>query len=167
MKHFISILALVLATAFGAHAQDGTQYGYTALGGADGGTYYIAASANTNLGGSAVFTATKYDNFTLALSWKPKNGASNSIDVAWEFSPDGSTWPAAITGNTNSTYKSWFITIGADATNAAGQALFMTNITLNSVGYWRILSVTNNSAVILTNFAARAYYKPKRKGAVQ
>jgi hypothetical protein len=161
MKKFILLLAAVFAVIT-LQAQE--QFGYTALGGADGGTYYIAASATTNGGASSyTFTATKFDSFGLSVSWTPRTSADGKVDIAWETSPDGVLWPAQLTGATNSNQRG-YLQLGNNATNAAGQALVFTNFTIPSAGYFRIVAITNTSAVILTNVAVRAYFKPRRQG---
>ena len=167
----IKVLLLAALLGFSGPAARAQQYTYQVVGPFNGSSTIIPASAATNLtavntnsaASNCVVTLTKWDSFDLDISWTPMAGASNEIVIAWESSADGTSWPTALTGATNSAFKSWFRTLGADATNSAGLVYFRTNIT-TPYGYWRCVSVTNTAAVVISNVTLRAWVKPLRYG---
>jgi hypothetical protein len=163
----VAFVLLFVALAFVPQAR-AQQYESITLGGFSGGTNIIPANTFTNISAitnattARFVTLTKFDEFVFTLKWTPMNGASNQVVVVWEKTT-GTNRPAAITGATN-VNRSWFITLGADATNSAGEVVFETNITVGAFGYWWPAVITNTANVVLSNVVMKATVKPKRNG---
>lgn len=151
MKHILTLI-LSLACAVSAFAQ---QYAYTALNTATGTASTIPASAATNI--AATFTATKHDEFVLAVSFKLMGAGTSTLDFQWDYSPDGTAWTSVKNGNTHG----WF---AGPAGNGTSTVYWNTNIPIASHGYYRINYITNGSASVVTNLNLRAYVKPRING---
>lgn len=167
-KFTLGIVATVALIALPYAPSMAAEYDSVILGGFDGGTNIVPANTFTNI---AAITnesvlryagVSRYSDFVFSLLWTPMNGASNSINVAWEVST-GTNRPAALTGGTNYC-RGWFITVGADATNAAGIVCWETNITVGGFGQWWPVAITNSANVVLSNFMMKATFKPRRNG---
>ncbi len=161
MKHFNKILgALVVLfiTALNGHAASG-DYAIQKNFWVFAGTWTNGPTIVTNL--NQAINVTTVTDFQLSLIAKGTNnaGAAGGFDVVWEVSPDGSTWPG-VTGLVHQV-TGWF-NIPVQSNNVT--TVFATNITMNSLGYWRIRHLTNNANMNYTNIALRGYIKPKRFG---
>lgn len=113
----------------------------------------------TNAPGTATNLASfvdvrQFSEFYLEVKTGLTNASAGTIDLRWATSADGvnycSTFPCP--GNTG-----WFST---HLTNGATSTTWITNVTVNSAGYWGIIWATNNSAQHMTNITIRAYAKP-------
>lgn len=117
----------------------------------------IAAQVTTE-----IVNCTKHDQFTFALFTTPNaTGAQGNValGVRWSVSADGVNWPATaidVAGQTG------HFTI--PLTNNTGQITWQTNITMNTLGYWRLDYLTNNHSGSLTNGHIKAWFKPQRNG---
>lgn len=151
MNKLIIGLALTLAMAFGSVAQ---QYEYTTLLSATGaGEGVIPGGAATNLAASV--TLTKETEFVLALHWDGTNATQTStlgVTCAWQTSADGVNWGTVVDGKN----AGWFT---IPTTNSVSHN-WSTNITVNTVGYWRLNWMTNGAVSMWTNGWIRAYKKP-------
>lgn len=116
--------------------------------------------ATTNVaainGGTNFVTLTKFGDFALVVDVGVTNAVTGTIDLSWQTSPDGVNWATA-----GSSAVGWF---SAPLTNGGTHPVWLTNITVNSVGYWRVNWATNKSGQHLTNWTIRTYTKPKRNG---
>lgn len=162
-NHFskvLKLLAVVALLALCSPAAKAQQYGSIAtLWNAPNATN-VAAGGTSNL--ASVVTLTKYDNFALQFDLIATNAtaAAGTFDVYWDTSADGLNYSGASKPGGFVGSSGWF---GVPVTNSL-RTTFVTNITVNSVGYWRINWITNNSGVCFTNMLIRAYAKPKRQG---
>lgn len=122
------------------------------------GTWTNVVGAVTNL--NSALDATQVSDFALQLVASSTNDAiAGGISVVWETSLDGSNWPTSYTNFAGAPgVQGWF---SIPTTNLL-KTVWTTNITVNSVGYWRIRSLTNASSGNFTNIALRGYVKPKR-----
>lgn len=174
MKKFILSLIGLLAITLCVNAQTGTagQYRYTTIGGLDGTTTNSvegqqAWTFGTNSTGTAVTTnyvaCTQNDSFTLLLVYKAKNAESNLVTLHWKVSPDPSLFPHNL-GTTNATQSGVWTVGSGHLTNANGNAIFVTNVTVGTIGYWQCSAISNNMAAgsFITNITLRAYFKPTR-----
>lgn len=160
MKHLVKYLALVafLLALLAPPARAADQYGYVTVTNNTGTAVAWATGGATNW--AAPITLVKHEEFVLEISQGTASAAAGgTIDVRWSTSSDGTTWTTGLNQSGNS---GWF---SAGVTNsAAGMARWRTNITVGSIGYWRIDWATNQIGQTITNFNVRAYLKPKRNG---
>jgi len=154
MKQIIQLLSVVVLLAL-ASVAPAQQYTYTQINTATGTASTIPASAPTNI--NAVITATKYTDTYLWVGFKLMAAGTSALDFRWEYSADGSTWPAIATAGNSG----WF---GGPAGNGTTMVYWGTNLTFNAAGYYRISYITNGSANVVTNLSIRSYVKPKRTG---
>lgn len=122
------------------------------------GTWTNGPTIVTNLAAAGDFT--QVTDFALTLIAKATNnaGGAGGFSVVWETSLDGTSWPQDTNQIANSV--GWFsIPIQSNAVTT----VWTTNITVNSIGYWRIRHLTNAANMNYTNIALRAYVKPKRQ----
>lgn len=138
-----------------AHAGD---YGVQKTFWSFAGTWTNSPAVVTNL--AAAIDVTQTADFALQIVAKTTNAAvGGSLDFVWETSLDGSNWPTGYTNNAaNSRTTGWF---SALVTNNV-TTVWVTNITVDSIGYWRIRSLTNNTSGNFTNLSIVGYIKPKR-----
>lgn len=121
------------------------------------GTWTNSPAVATNL--AAAIDVTQFTDFTLALVAKSTNTTgAGSIDVVWETSADGSNWPAGYTQGQIGRAFGWF---SIPITNGVTHG-WTTNITVDSIGYWRIRWATNGSSCNFTNLSLTGVVKPKR-----
>ncbi len=122
------------------------------------GTWTNSPAVVTNL--AAAIDVTQVTDFALQIVAKTTNAAvGGSLDFVWETSLDGSNWPTSYTNNAaNSRTTGWF---SALVTNNV-TTVWVTNITVDSIGYWRIRSLTNATSGNFTNMSIVGYIKPKR-----
>lgn len=122
------------------------------------GTWTNSPAVVTNL--AAAIDVTQVTDFSLQVVAKTTNAAvGGSLDFVWETSLDGSNWPTSYTNNAaNSRTTGWF---SALVTNNV-TTVWVTNITVDSIGYWRIRSLTNATSGNFTNLSIVGYIKPKR-----
>lgn len=162
MKKFLSIigLACLLAVpAFGAGELDYQAHTIYTIASAfpTGTASNIAAQVTTE-----IVNCTQHDAFTLQLFTTPNaTGAqgANNISIRYSISADGENWPAGIIDKAG--VQGWF---DIPLTNNTGQITWQTNITMNTIGYWRLDYMTNNHSGSLTNGFIKAWFKPKRSG---
>lgn len=159
MKHFFKIILLLtfLLTLCSPPA-DAQQYEVRTLTNNTGIAVAWGTGGATNW--AAPITLTKYDSFVLEINQGTASAAAGgTMDIRWSTSSDGTTWT---TGLNQPGASGWF---SAGVTNsAAGMARWRTNITVGSIGYWRIDWVTNQIGQTITNFSVKGYLKPKRNG---
>jgi hypothetical protein len=121
------------------------------------GTWTNGPTIATNLAAAGDFT--QVTDFSLAFIAYGTNaaGGAGSFDLFWETSLDGSNWP----GTTNQIGRTtgWFSV--PMQTNSI-KTVWVTNITLNAIGYWRLRWLTNQANMNYTNIQIAAYGKPKR-----
>ncbi len=166
LRGLAAALALLALCSNPAAAQQNpnAQYGYTTLH-VEGTTNGIANAAATNIHVTALgtngVTLTKWGDFTLNVDGFSAGALTNGmLDFRWSTSADGTSW------NTNATLNAsegagWF-SLGV---NTGGSRFIMnTNITVNSIGYWRIDFITNRTGLTVSNMTIRAYLKPRRTG---
>jgi hypothetical protein len=146
MKTLFNIITL--ASALVASAQ---QYGVGNTLASIGGTNATATASNV----AGVATLTKYDQFSIEAVIALTNAAAGTLDVAWDTSNDNSSWATTGAG------LGWF---SIPLTNGGAVIKWNTNITINSVGYWRARWITNASGQSATSIVIRAYIKPRRNG---
>ena len=124
------------------------------------GTWTNTATAVTNL--SAAIDVTAVTDFSLQVIAKATNGGAvgaGGFSIVWETSLDGSNYSV----ETNASFgrsMGWFAV--PVSTNAI-TTTWVTNITVDAIGYWRIRSVTNNCNMNYTNISILGYVKPKRQ----
>jgi len=163
---FMLILALIALLAMfasppEASAQD--QYSATTLY-SFAGTDTNVVAGTTNLGASAnggVVSLTKWDNFVLEFRATGTNAALTTTlgyTVAWQTSADGTNW-----GTVDNINRGWF----SIPTTNVNPIAWTTNITVNTIGFWRINWLTNSSGQCITNMAVRAWRKPLRSGSLE
>lgn len=124
-------------------------------------TFYSFAGTDTNVVGqktnlNAAIDCTQFTDFMLEFRATGTNAAGTATGgfaVAWEYSADNSNW-----GTVDTMSQHWF---GIPTTNKI-TTVFVTNITVNAIGYWRLAWLTNNSAHCITNMSIKGYVKPKR-----
>ncbi len=123
-----------------------------------------AATAWTNVTGvvtnlNAAGDFSQVTDFALVFNGYGTNnsGGAGSFDVVWESSVDGSNYPKItnVVGRT----CGWFA-IPYQSNNV--QTVWITNITVDAIPYWRIRHVTNNTGTAFTNISITAYIKPAR-----
>lgn len=163
MKHLIKHLALIAAVALpllcGTPAARAQQYAFTTLTNNTGLAIAWATGDQTNW--NAAVTLTRFDSFVLEVRAAAATALAGPINLRWSTSQDGTTWTSTTPGAAPLA-GGWF---GAHMSNGtAGLTVWSTNITVNSVGYWRIENGTNQTGVTITNFNLRAYTKPRRTG---
>lgn len=147
-------LTLLLACSLPATAQQ-----YQVLSTiAAGGTYQIGPTnslTTSNING--VVSATKWDEFLLAINFKLNGAGTTPINFTWQRSADGTSY-----GTTLGDGQGSFTITPAGTT----QVNFLTNITMGSAGYWRLSYITNASGAneAITNLVIKAWQKPKRQG---
>jgi hypothetical protein len=151
----VAIAALLVATAPPVKAAD---YAVQKTFWSFAGTWTNGPTVVTNL--NAAIDVTQVSDFALTLIASGTNaaGAAGGFSVVWETSLDGSNWPQ----DTNQISRSvgWF-SIPAQSNNV--KTVWVTNITVDSIGYWRIRHITNAANMNYTNMAVRGYVKPKRQ----
>lgn len=127
-------------------------------------TFWSFAGTWTNVVGTATNLAAAIDvqqvtDFSLQAIFINTNAATaGTIDVVWETSVDGSNWPTQSTNASNGRAQGWFSFV---VTNNV-KSVWITNITVDSIGYWRIRHLTNSSSGNYTNVQVVGYIKPKR-----
>lgn len=155
MKKFIlSLIGTALVVT--AQAQV-VQYGGVTVTNNTGTAIAWATGETTNW--NAAVTGTKWDSFVLEVRAGSASALGGPINIRWSTSADGSSYTSPLAASGASGWFSAPLT-----TAAAGVGTWTTNITLNSVGFWRIDYATNQTTVTLTNFHIRAFYKPNRDG---
>ena len=119
----------------------------------------MATAGRTNL--NAAIDVTQVSDFALSVftvSSTAVSGASPFV-IKWQTSLDGSNWNAT-TNDAPGTAQGWFAV--PSSTGGGFTNYWTTNITVNSIGYWRINDITNSTGQTLTNIVIRGYIKPKR-----
>jgi hypothetical protein len=121
------------------------------------GTWTNGPTIVTNI--AAAIDVTQFTDFALQIVAKGTNaaGAAGSFDVVWDSSLDGSNWP----GTTNLVGRTtgWF---SAPVQSNNVTTVWLTNITVDAIGYWRIRHITNAANMNYTNISVTGYVKPKR-----
>lgn len=121
------------------------------------GTWTNSPAVATNL--AAAIDVTQFTDFALGIVGKSTNTTgAGSLDIVWETSLDGSNWPITSTNAALGRNQGWF---SAPITNGTAH-VWITNITVDAIGYWRIRHLTNASSCNFTNLAISGYVKPKR-----
>lgn len=121
------------------------------------GTWTNSPNAVTNL--NSAIDVTQVTDFALAFVARSTNTTgAGTLDFVWETSPDGSNWPITLTNAASGRAQGWF---SAPITNGVAH-VWVTNITVDAIGYWRIRSITNASSCNFTNLSITGYVKPKR-----
>lgn len=121
------------------------------------GTWTNSPGVATNL--LSAIDLTTVTDFTLSLVGKSTNTTgTGTYDFVWETSPDGSNWPITSTNAALGRSQGWF---SAPITNGVLH-VWLTNITVDSIGFWRIRTGTNASSCNFTNLAIEGRIKPKR-----
>jgi hypothetical protein len=112
----------------------------------------------TNL--RAAIDVTMVTDFSLQVKTVATNASTGgTLDVVWDTSNSGD-WGTGF-GNPLPGSRGWFslpLTNNGNVTS-----VFTTNITVNGVGYWRIVAITNSVAQCITNWSVLGYVKPKRQ----
>lgn len=115
----------------------------------------VVSNANSTL------DATMVTDFALevkTVSAVAVSGASPLI-LKWRTSLNGTDFNTS-TNDQPGLAQGWFavpMSTGGSLSN-----YWTTNITVNSIGYWQLQLMTNNTGQTLTNVSIRAYVKPKR-----
>ncbi len=121
------------------------------------GTWTNSPTVVTNL--AQAIDVTQVSDFSLQLVASATNaaGGAGGFSVVWETSLDGTNWP----NETNQVSRSvgWF---SIPCQTNAVKTTWVTNITVDAIGYWRIRHLTNAANMNYTNIALRGYVKPKR-----
>jgi hypothetical protein len=151
----IMLLALLALCLPQARAQ---QYASTTITNNTGAAVSWGTGTATNW--NAAVSVPKFGDFalTVRVAQADTAGAAGTMDVRWSTSIDGTTWANGLNASGSS---GWF---SVPLTNSGAVITWNTNITLNSVGYWRIDWITNASGKTLTNFNVKVTTKPKRFG---
>jgi hypothetical protein len=121
------------------------------------GTWTNSPTIVTNL--NAAIDVTQFTDFALLVKAAGTNNSvgAGSFDIVWETSLDGVNWP----GTTNQIGRTigWF---SAPYQSNSFNSVWVTNITVDAIGYWRIRHVTNQCNMNFTNLTIAGYVKPKR-----
>lgn len=125
--------------------------------------WYFTGATNipgnaTNLS-AAVIDCRNYKEFVLSINCGLTNpSAGGTLDFQWTTSSDGVNFcsipvcPKA---------SGWF---SVPLTNGGTNFSFSTNIVVDSIGYWRINWLTNNTlGAHATNFLIQGYQKPEKR----
>jgi hypothetical protein len=126
-----------------------------------------APGATTNvaaIGGTNHVTLTTWDSFALEVRTGLTNASAGTIDLAWQTSLDGVNWGNSglgAGGGAGGGSSGWF---SVPLTNGGTACVWSTNVTVGSMGYWRISWATNNSTQNATNWVIKAWPKPRRQG---
>ena len=157
VRHLLALAACAMALV-GPPAADAADYAVQKTFVSFNGTATNDVNSISNL--NAAIDVTQFTDFALQVLAKSTNAAvAGGISIVWETSLDGSNWPTYVTNNAATPHmQGWF---NVPTTNNV-TTLWTTNITVNSVGYWRIRTITNASSGSFTNFAITGYVKPKR-----
>ena len=105
---------------------------------------------------AAAVDASQFSDFLLEVRFTGTNSAMTTTlgyTIAWQTSADNSNW-----GTVDNVNRGWF---SVPTTNVI-TTVWTTNITLNSMGYWRANYLTNSAGQCITNLAIKAWVKPKR-----
>jgi hypothetical protein len=155
MKTLIKSLALVAVIASAALVARAGDYAVQKtlwnVGSVVSNTWILNTATNLN----AVVDCTQVTDFTLNIKVGLTNASAGLIGVNWETSADN-TWPGT------NTYRANGGSFSFSTTNMHQLVNWSTNITMNSLGYWRLAWLTNDSVQHATSAVVRAYIKPKR-----
>lgn len=109
---------------------------------------------------AAATTMTKNDQFTLWVVAGFTNPCAGNLNIQWDCSADGVNY--LTTNNpTVSGSSGWF---SIPLTNSGTKVVWATNITVGTLGFWRINWFTNAAGQSMTNVTIQAYVKPVRSG---
>jgi len=155
MKSLLAVLA-VLALAATVPTVRAAEY-------APIGTVWSAPNF-TNATGTATNLAVTIDcttttDFSLTFEFGLTNPAAGSFNCRWEKS---ATRNFLITNIANHADSGWF---AVPLTNRGTKTVWTTNITMDAIGYYRIVWGTNQIGQSVTSALVRAYAKPARFGA--
>jgi hypothetical protein len=147
---FIALCAFTTALALPARAQQ-----YRALH-----TFWDVANF-TNLTATAsnlasTVSLTKTEKWTLWCVIGVTNPAAGSLALQWDCSADGTTF--LTTNNPAASGSSGWFSI--PLTNSGTKIVWATNITADSLGYWRLNWLTNSAGQSITSITVQAYSKP-------
>ncbi len=125
------------------------------------GTWTNSTTIVTNL--NAVIDLTQFSDWALQIVAKGTNntGGAGSFDINWETSLDGSNFASITNAGGGGLLRTsgWF---AAPVQSNVTTTVWITNITADAIGYWRLRSVTNNTGMNYTNLTISGYVKPKR-----
>jgi hypothetical protein len=104
---------------------------------------------------------TQVGDFALSVFSVSSTAVSGAAPLAvkWQTSLDGVNWNAT-TNDAPGRAQGWFhipASTGGGFTN-----YWVTNITVDAIGYWRVANITNTTGQSITNLVVRGYVKPKR-----
>jgi hypothetical protein len=152
IKHFCGLAALI-ALGFAATPAKAQQYRvlHTFW---NVGDFTNATATATNL--ASTVTLTKTDKWTLWVVVGVTNPAAGSLALQWDCSADGTTF--LTTNNPAVSGSSGFFSI--PLTNSGTKIVWATNMTADSLGYWRLNWLTNSAGQSVTSIVVQAYAKP-------
>ncbi len=161
MKHLLArllaVVLLLIALALPTPEANAADYAIQKTFWSFAGTWTNSPGAITNL--AAAIDVTQVSDFALSFVAKSTNTTgAGTLDFVWETSPDGSNWPITSTNASLGRTQGWF---SAPVTNGVAH-VWITNITVDSIGFWRIRTYTNASSCNFTNMAIAGRVKPKR-----
>lgn len=158
VRLLLALIASVVALAVTGPQASAADYAVQKTFVSFNGTATNDVSSISNLNSS--IDLTQFGDFALQVVAKTTNAAvGGGISVVWETSLDGSNWPTSYTNFAGAPgVVGWF---SVPITNNV-TTVWTTNITVNSIGYWRIRTITNASSGSFTNLVITGYVKPKR-----
>lgn len=119
-----------------------------------------AVGTVTNL--NSVADLSQFTDFVLEVTAVSTNSTSGgTFDINWDTAADPTRFGSGAAIASQNGSRGWF-SIPLTNTVANVTSVFTTNITVNALGYFRIISLTNNSFQCLTNWRVAAWVKPKR-----
>lgn len=157
IKQLILSAALLTAALFTPPPAKAADYAVQKTFWSFAGTWTNTPTTVTNV--AAAIDVTQFTDFALQVVASGTNNSvgAGSFDFVWETSLDGSNWPG-ITNQIGRTVG-WFSV--PMQTNSI-KTVWVTNITVDAIGYWRIRHITNAANMNYTNIAITGYVKPKR-----
>lgn len=107
----------------------------------------------TNL--ASVADVTQYNDFQFVVFGAATNACAGTLDVVWTTSGDNSHFCSAVCPQN----RGWF---SIPLTNLGTAFAWQTNVTVTSLGYWKVDYITNSAGQSITNITVNAYAKPTK-----
>lgn len=140
MKRILSALFALAALAFVPTAAQ-AQYAWIPL---DGMPATLATTVSTNLASPPVIDCTKQANVAILLSFNQSSASTSNVIYTFQSSINRSNWD---------TVQTRVITVASTGTTRRD---CVTNITVNGVGYLRLVTIDNGTALTtMTNFGVQ------------
>ena len=155
MKKILSLLGLIGLLAAPAFGAGEIQYEPITLVSLSDVRWITATATNF----AAVVNCTKHDKFALQFDILTTNASTGPVIVRWSTSLDGVSY--ASNPEVAGVSAGWF---AIPTTNNAKSTTFLTNITVDAIGFWRLEYMTNTTVQHISNCVVRAYLKPQRSG---